>query len=285
MTKKIFSFVMLFVFMQIFLAQKKKRDVNTEVTVKIVKEDGNELTGKMSGIYFPDKDSYAGMVAQSYTKYSIYSDNVQFKFKDDKTGITESISFNDLKKINVLDDFDDDIIGYEKLKIQQFDKDMNKMPKNYDAFLPILYEGKINIYGYDYFICVNGSSGCSYNTTMLYIKNQADAIAYMPIDYDRIGQFAWGSISKRFIAAFREVGKNCNNFQKYIDEIELLVKENGFVKTIYGDWKSEMKNFRAEAKRQNLRGSAFTKEKQKLQHQLFLQSYIGLIKEYEKNCR
>lgn len=117
---------------------------------------------------------------------------------------------------------------------------MNKVLKNYDAFLPILYEGKINIYGYDYFICVNGSSGCSYNTTMLYIKNQADAIAYMPIDYDRIGQFAWGSISKRFIAAFREVGRNCNNFQKYIDEIELLVKENGFVKTIYGDWKSEM---------------------------------------------
>lgn len=86
MTKKIFSLVMLFVFMQIFLAQKKKRDVNTEVTVKIVKEDGNELTGKMSGIYFPDKDSYAGMVAQSYTKYSICSDNVQFKFRMIKLG-------------------------------------------------------------------------------------------------------------------------------------------------------------------------------------------------------
>lgn len=285
MVKRLFTFSLVFVVVQLFIAQKMKRDENSLISVQIIKEDGTQADGKMSGIYFPNKDSYAGMVAQSSAKYSIYSTDVQFKFTDDKTGIQESIPFTDLKKIKVLDDFEDEIIGYEKLKIQQFDKDMKLVPKDYEAFLPIMYEGKINIYGYDVFMCPSEYSNCTYATTMFYIKNQSDPIAYMPTDYDRIGQLAWGSISTRYIAAFRKAGEKCNNFQKYIDYIELKVKENGFIKTIYGDWNAEMKMFRAGAKAKNLRGPAFAKAKQNLQQQLYLRSYVGLIQEYEKNCK
>ncbi|TXF79300.1 hypothetical protein [Chryseobacterium sp.] len=279
-------------FSQFFFSQKKKkkRDVNTEVAVKILREDGSESSGKMSGVYFPDTNSFAGMIAQSSSKYSIYSNDVKFEFKNDTTGQTENIPFKDLKKIKVLDDFEDEIIGYEKLKIQQFDKDMNIIPKNYEAFVPILYEGKINIYGYDYLTCYGygnniNTNNCTYSTTMLYIKNQFNPIAFMPIDYDRIGQLAWGSISKRFMAAFREAGKDCTDFQKYLDGIQTQIDENGYAKTLYPNWKAEMKSFRADKNDQNLGVLEKKRAKQKLMRDLYMQPYLGFIKEYEKNCK
>lgn len=286
MNNKKYLFLFLIFFSQFFLSQKKKRDANTEVAVQITRENGSEENGKMSGIYFPVTNSFAGMIAQSNSKYSLYSDDVKFEFINETTGETENIPFKDLKKIKVLDDFEDEIMGYEKLKIQEFDKDMKKIPKNYEAFLPILYEGKINLYGYDLMTCTGKNyTFCTYNATMLYIKNQSDAIAYMPIDYDRIWQFAWGSISKRFIAAFREGGNNCQNFQNYLNDVENKIEENGYASTLFVNWKNDMKTFRTEAKKQNLKGSKFTSAKQKMQQQLFIKPYMGLIKEYEKNCK
>ena len=284
MLKRI-AFLFIFLSFSTFqFAQKIKKQKSEDIPVEILMEDGRVLTGKMSELYFPDSDSFAGMVAQSNTKYSMYSDDVKFEFTNEITSQKESISFNDLKKIKVIDEFKDEIIGYEKLTIRQFDKDMNIIKKKYNAFLPILYEGKINLYGYDVMTCV-GNNICTYSTTMLYIKNQSDEISYMPIDYDRIYQLAYGSISKRFIASYKEVGKDCENFQKYMSRVEKQIEENGYVKTVFGNWNTDMKNFREQAKKQGLKGSEFKKAKQKMQHNLFLKSYIGLIKEYEKNCK
>lgn len=59
---------------------------------------------------------------------------------------------------------------------------------------------------------------CNYGYSQLYIRNAKDDFAVMPVDYDKLGLFA-GSLYDKMVEAFRYTGRDCPEFQKYMNTL------------------------------------------------------------------
>lgn len=251
--KKIYL-LLIFLFI-ISIKAQKHRNENDFIPVEITRENGEIEKVLMKGIYFPKTKSFQGMVAQSNTKHSIYPTDIVFEYKTSPETEVKKIAFSEVKKIKVKDKYEDEIVGYEKLKILELDSKMNLVHKNYVAMLPILYEGKINIYGYDHYLCYNKSeSSCSYNTTLLYLKRENDPYAIMPFDLDRVGILNFREVDERFVAGFRQAGGKCTNFSEYLDQLYKKLDTEGFYTTLRKGYPEYMKKIRETAKNDDLKG-------------------------------
>ncbi|KIC63837.1 hypothetical protein [Chryseobacterium taiwanense] len=282
--KKIYYLGVAFVIFSSFNAQKTRNE-NDFIPVEITRENGEVENVLMKGIYFPKTKRFQGMVAQSNTKHSIYSTDVVFEYKISSSDEVKKITFNEVKKIKVKDKYDDEIVGYEKLKILELDSKMNLVHKNYVAMLPILYEGKINIYGYDHYLCYNqNESSCSYNTTLLYLKKENDPYAIMPFDLDRVGILNFREVDDRFIAGFRQAGGKCSNFSQYLDQLYKKLDTEGFYATLRKGYPEYMKKMRETANNDNIKGKERKNFIVKAKHDFIMNYYINIIGEYEKNC-
>jgi len=281
--KKIYL-LLIFLFI-ISIKAQKHRNENDFIPVEITRENGEVEKVLMKGIYFPKTKNFQGMVAQSNTKHSIYPTDIVFEYKTSPETEVKKIAFSEVKKIKVKDKYEDEIVGYEKLKILELDSKMNLVHKNYVAMLPILYEGKINIYGYDHYLCYNKSeSSCSYNTTLLYLKRENDPYAIMPFDLDRVGILNFREVDERFVAGFRQAGGKCTNFSEYLDQLYKKLDTEGFYTTLRKGYPEYMKKIRETAKNDDLKGKEKKKFIVKAKHDFILNYYINIIGEYEKNC-
>lgn len=281
--KKIY---LLLIFLFIFpIKAQKNRNESDFIPVEITRENGEIENVLMKGIYFPKTKRFQGMVAQSNTKHSIYSTDIVFEYKTSSESEVKKIAFNEVKKIKVKDKYEDEIVGYEKLKILELDSKMNLVHKNYVAMLPILYEGKINIYGYDHYLCYNkNESSCSYNTTLLYLKRENDPYAIMPFDLDRVGILNFREVDERFVAGFRQAGGKCTHFSQYLDQLYKKLDTEGFFTTFRKGYPEYMKKIRETAKNDNLKGRDKKDFIVKGKHDFILNYYKNIIGEYEKNC-
>lgn len=240
------------------------------VPVEITKSDGTKENVLLRDIYFPDSNSYMGIVKQSKNK-SIFEKEQKFEYKISENSPIQKISYNDIQKIKILNKNNDSILGFEKLNIKEVNRNGVVSDKNYDAILPILYEGKMNIYGYNYLICKNSiSSDCRYFTTVIYVKNNKSDFAVMPVDIDKISGFNSGGMDDKFIQAFKYAGSDCAEFSKYIDDLNKQLKNSDFKKKIKQDFKDYYRNNRGNPN--------------DIMARYTLDFYKGIIGEYEKNC-
>jgi len=268
-----------------FNAQNKKKDAEF-IPVEITKENGETENVLLRGVYSPRHESYVGVIGQSYKPNSMYPMNLHFEYKNiedideesDKKPEIKKIKFNDLKKIRVLDYQQGDIVGYEKLKILEFDSDMKLGHKNYEILAPILYEGKINMYGFDLYI------NNFYMSTLIYLKKDGDPYAVMPIDYDRNSILKMKASSERFIKSLRQIGGKCTPFSNYIDELEKKFEKESVTKEMArGSWEYS-KKVRNENKETNVPLSKRRRELDKGNHDYTVNYIQEVIDVYEKNC-
>lgn len=283
--KKIYYLGVALLIFSSFNAQKKKTDAEF-IPVEITKENGETENVLLRGVYSPKHQSYAGVIGQSYKPNSFYPMNVYFQYKriedideeSDKKPEIKTITFNDLKKIRVLDYQQDDIVGYEKLKIIEFDSDMKPRHKNYEVLAPIIYEGKINMYGFDLYI------NNYYMSTLIYLKKDGDPYAVMPVDYDRNSILKMKASSDRFIASLRQIGGKCSPFSNYIDELEKKFEKESITKEMArGAWEYS-KKVRKENKESDVPLSKRTKQLDKGNHDYAVNYIQDVIDAYEKNC-
>jgi hypothetical protein len=262
--KKIYFFT--FIILSIFINAQR-----SFVPVEITKSDGTTENVLLRDIYFPNTNSYMGIIKQSKNK-SIFEKEQKFEYKTSENSSIQKISYNDIQKIKVLDRNDDLILGFEKLNIKEVNRNGILSDKNYDAILPILYEGKMNIYGYNYLICSKNNiiSECRYFTTVIYVKNNKSDFAVMPVDIDKISGFNSGGMDDKFIQAFKYAGSDCAEFLKYINDLDKQLKTSDFKKKIKQDFKDYYRN---NSGNPNDIMAKYT-----------LDFYKGIVSEYEKNC-
>lgn len=283
--KKIYYLGVCLLAFSLLNSQNKKRDAEF-VPVEITKENGETENVLLRGVYSPRHDSYVGVVGQSYKPYSIYPTNLQFEYKtiedideeSDKKPEIKTIKFNDLKKIRVLNYEQGDIVGYEKLKILEFDSDMKLGHKNYEILAPILSEGKINMYGFDLY------TNNFYTSTWIYLKKEGDPYAVMPIDHDRNSLLKMKVSSARFIASLRQIGGKCIPFSNYINELEMKFEKESVIKEMArGSWEYSEK-VRKKNKENNVPLSERKRELEKGNHDYAVNYIQEIIDVYEKNC-
>ncbi|ASK28987.1 hypothetical protein CEY12_02190 [Chryseobacterium sp. T16E-39] len=259
---------------------KKSLERRPFIPVEVTKTDGTTEKILLRDIYFPKAESFMGIVLQSKNK-SVFESEQLFEYKTSEASDIQKISYNDIKKVKVIDKYDDEIIGYEKLNIKKVSKDNQISDKNYTAILPILYDGKIDIYGYEYIVCGNGM-GCMYAGTIMYIKNDKSDFAIMPVDVDEVSIFNMGSLDEKFINAFKYAGGDCPEFVKYLDDLYVKLQNRDFRKKMKQDLKENFQKAIDESKslEKKDRFNYVTRKRSEYDVQMF----VKMINEYEKNC-
>lgn len=241
------------------------------VPVEITKSDGTTMNVLLRDIYFPDTNSYAGIIKQSKNK-SLFEKTQKFEYKTSENSSIEKIGYDEVKKIKILDNNNKNILGFEKLNIKNIDKKGVITDKSYDAIVPILFEGKkANVYGYDYLICKNSiSSDCRYFMTVIYIKNNNSDYAVMPMDIDQISAFQMGNLKEKIIYSFKYIGSDCPGFIEYLDDLDIKIHDRKLKKEVLQEFEDYHENNKG-----NGRGaiSNYTTH-----------VYMYILKEYEKRC-
>ncbi|GAB0157405.1 hypothetical protein CHRYSEOSP005_26800 [Chryseobacterium sp. Alg-005] len=259
---------------------KKSLEKRPFIPVELTKTDGTTEKILLRDIYFPKAEAFMGMISQNKSE-SVFKNEQKFEYKVSEESEVQKINYNDIKKLKVIDKFDDEIVGYEKLNIKKVSKDNVVSDKNYDVLLPILYEGKINIYGYEYSVCTN-NMGCMYVGTIMYIKNHKSDYAIMPVDIDEASFFNLGSLDEKFINAFKFVGGDCPDFIKYLDDLYIKMQSKDFRKQLKQDSK-DVHNEAIEEAKSLEKKDRFNYIAAK-RSQFEVQRFIKIINEYEKNC-
>lgn len=263
-----------------FGQSKKSLEKRPFIPVEITKTDGSTENILLRDIYFPKAESFMGIVAQNKNK-SVFENEQLFEYKTSEASEIKKIGYHDIQKIKVVDKYDDEVIGYEKLSIKKVSKDNDVKDKNYTAILPILYDGKIDIYGYEYTVCGNGM-GCMYAGTIMYIKNDKSDFAVMPVDVDEVSLFNLGSLDEKLINAFKYAGGDCPEFVKYLDNLYIKLQDRDFRKKMKQDIKDNYQKAIDESKSLDKkdRFNYVTRKRSEYDIKMF----VKIINEYEKNC-
>lgn len=274
MAKKIILAVLSFFYLEFYTQQyygKEKFDKLPKVEFTLMND--TKIEGLLVAYNYPN-----GSYPSFFDKNNIYS----FQYKKNENSETENIKANDVKKIQVFDQSGDPISTIEKLDMVAVDKNGDVTKKTKKSFQPLLYDGKIQIFGSNINICTN--SICYYAYSEFYIKNTKDDFAVMPVDYDRINLLNIFSISDKLVEAFRYTGRNCPDFQKYMDIFEAKIKDKSFRKKMTSDLKEIRKKSFDDGKSQKLGHDGIQDLLGLRTQEYYLNLYSGIIKEFEKNC-
>lgn len=250
----------------------KKQD-KEQPKAEFVMEDGSKINGFFVGYNYPN-GTYPGF----FDKDNIYS----FEYKKTQSSSAEKLSAKDVKSLKIFDDHDDVTSAIERLDMKYVDKNGKVEDKRKRSFQPLLYDGKIQIFGSNIDICTN--SICNYAYSEFYIRNAKDDFALMPVDYDKMSLFSIGSMYDRMVQSFRYAGRNCPDFQKYMDVFEAKLEEKSFRKEINERFKQARKQAYDDAKKQGYKHNRTQQVIGDYMLRAYLEFYAGIIKEYEKNC-
>ena len=251
-----------------------KKEMKDQPKVEFTLEDGSKINGLFVGYNYPN-GTYPGF----FDKDDIYS----FEYKKTESSSSEKIGAKDVKIVKIFDDYGDMVNMIERLDMKFVNKKGVANDKNNRSFQPLIYDGKIQIFGSNIQICVQNSA-CNYAYSALYLRNKKDDFAIMPIDYDKLSLLNVFSVYDKLVEALRYAGRDCQEFQKYMNLFEAKIKDKSFRKQLNATYKENKKLAIDEGKKNNLTYS----ETQELLGDKMLAFYIdlygGVIKEYEKNC-
>ncbi|MCC2589826.1 hypothetical protein [Chryseobacterium sp. MFBS3-17] len=143
------------------------------------------------------------------------SDIYKFEYKLEPEGKLLKVDASELQKVKFLDEFEDERLGLERLKLKAVNDKGVVDDKAYNSWQPLLYDGKIKIYGSNLYSC--SGSICTFLFSKFYLRNEKDDFTVMPIDFDRLNLLNLGKMDEKRVEALRLVGKDCPEFSKYID--------------------------------------------------------------------
>lgn len=256
-------------FSQAYYGKEKVKDLPK---AEFLLADGSTVNAFFVGYTYPN-GTYPGF----FDKDDIYN----FIYKKTKTSADEKFGADEVKILKIYDEQDDVTSTIERLDMKYIDKDGKVNDKRKRSFQPLLYDGKIQIYGSNMKACSTAS--CNYIYSQLYIRNAKDDFAVMPVDYDKLGLFA-GSLYEKMVEAFRYAGRDCPEFQKYMDTFEAKVQDKEFKKMLNTKFKDVRKKALDEGKKNKLGHNATQDLVGDYMLEAYLEFYGGIIKEYEKNC-
>ncbi len=249
-----------------------KQNIKDLPKVEFILTDGSKADGFFVGFTYPN-----GTYPAFFDKDDIYN----FIYKKTKTSEDEKFGADEVKSVKIYDEYGDVTSNIERLDMKYVDKDGKVNDKKKRSFQPLLYDGKIQIYGSNMKMC--STTVCNYVYSQLYIRNAKDDFAVMPVDYDKLGLFA-GSLYEKMVEAFRYAGRDCPEFQKYMDTFEAKIQDKDFKKALNAKFKDIRKKAFDEGKTNKLGHNATQDLLGDYMLKAYLEFYGGIIKEYEKNC-
>lgn len=101
----------------------------------------------------------------------------------------------------------------ERLKLKEINCRGERVDKEDGYFAPVLYDGKIKIYGSNIIECNTNGGECIFMVTKFYLKNQNSADAIAPADYDIISIFNGGNMEEKMMDAFIKCRKQLSALQ------------------------------------------------------------------------
>ncbi|WP_312076144.1 hypothetical protein [Chryseobacterium sp.] len=263
-------------------AQKDNKKKSDYAPVEITKADGRKIKILVKRITVPTLSSF------KYFFGGEQNTNVKIEYKTSENGSPEKMNSKDIVGFKTLDKDDDEITSYERLNIRVFDKNNVLKDTRQIMYLPLVYEGKINVYGEANFIC-QASPGtnkpikgtCEYVYSTFYLKNNQENFAVTPLD---IKLFNKERSLDNFANAYKVAGKDCPEFNKYLDDLRSRVYDKEFQKKMRDD----IIAYRKEVKKSSHNIDGNREERMEyIGRKLFLheaEMYINIVKEYEKNC-
>jgi len=282
MTKKLFTAISLVVSIAVF-SQKTDKNKSDYAPVEITKSDGSKMTVLFKRITLPSISTFKEVFGGNQNT------NVKIEFKTSENGPTEKINSKDIVMLKILDKDQDEIIAFERLAIRQFDRNNVLKDIKQVLYMPQIYDGKISIYGEANFICQdtspsrkkNNFTNCEYVHSTFYLKNNDKQFAVAPLD---IKLFNTNRSFDNFVNAFKAAGKECSEFNTYLESFRRKMDDKQFQKKIKEDAISYRKEVKKKASELDLNKEGRLKY---IGEKLFFyeaQFYIGIVKEYEKNC-
>lgn len=274
MKLKFLFFFMCFISAEFFCQQYYgKNKVKDLPKVEFLLADGSTVNGFFVGYTYPN-GTYPGF----FDKDDIYN----FVYKKSKTSDDEKFGADEVKLVKIYDEYDDVASAIERLDMRYVNKDGKISDKKKRSFQPLLYDGKIQIFGSNLKICTGAA--CNYVYSKFYIKNAKDDFAVMPVDYDKLSIFNFGSMYDKMVEAFKYAGRNCPEFQKYMDDFQAKLQDKDFKKEINAKFKGIRKQAFDDAKKSNLGYNGTQDLIGDYMLRAYLEFYGGIIREYEKNC-
>lgn len=265
----LFCFTFVKFFSQPYFGKHNTKDLPK---VDFTLTDGYTVTGFLVGYTYPN-----GTYPSFFNKDDIYN----FIYKKTKTSDDEKFGANEVKSVKIYDDQDDVQSLIERLDMKYIDKNGEVNDKKKRSFEPLLYDGKIKIYGSNLKVCT--ATTCNYVYSKLYIRNAKDDFAVMPVDYDKLGLFA-GSLYDKMAEAFKYAGRDCPEFQKYMTSLEVKFEDKAFKKELNAKFKDIRKKAYDEGKSRKLGYNGTQDLLGDYMLEAYLEFYGGIIREYEKNC-
>lgn len=254
-------------------AQKQKEIYPKAI---MVMNDGSEKNVYFVAYNYPIKPAL---------KFFRKTDILNFEVKLSPEAETEKINSDLVKAVKFVDDYDDEILGLEKLKMKTVDSDGKISDKSHVSWQPLLYDGKIKIYGSNSYMCAQDGNQCSYAVSEFFLRNSQDDYAVMPVDYDRLNLLNFWKADERMIESFKLVGKNCANFNSYVDTVYQKFQDKNFRKKMSADIKEARKRGFDEGKAENLGYNRTQERVGRRTQEYYMNFYVGIIQEYEKNCK
>lgn len=204
-------------------------------------------------------------------------DKVKFKFKKDENSPLVPISLDSVKSIAVLED-NKEVTRWDKIKIKKINSKLEAYETSSSIFLPLVYEGSINLYAFFMDEITTGDIGANgrFVRVLAYIKKPTDEFGIAPLDLgnDLRVLLNIDKIGEMFIAAYADVGNDCPKF------IELLTEKKD-KNTIKEQMKNPKKEFNESVKYFTEMGY----RKDVAQAYAHLNNYLKIIKEYENRCQ
>lgn len=274
---KYFSILLLF-FVSLFYGQKQ--DKNSYIPVEITKTDGVKMNVLVSKVQIPKISTFKDVLGGGD-----FNSKTKIEYKASESSPSEKITAKEISKIAYLDKDYDEALAFEKLKVKEFDRNgVLKDAKN-DVFLSRIYDGKIGIYGHPNIICTkNGQIGpymCEYTYSIFYLKNNQENFAVMPLD---INLFDLKRSFDNFVNAFKVAGKDCPEFAKYLESFRKKMEDRNFQKEMRKGMIDYKKQVVKEAKENKLDTGETLDYISRKMFEYEARLYLGIVKEYEKNC-
>lgn len=260
--------------------QAQKQDKNSYIPVEVTKNDGSKMSVFVNRIQIPRISTFKDLLGGAD-----FNSNTKIEYKTSESSSSEKISAKDIAKIAYLDKDNDEAVVYEKLKVKEFDRNGELKELKNEVFLSQIYDGKIGVYGHPNILCTkNGQIGpymCEYTYSTFYLKNNQENFVIMPLD---INLFDVKRSFDNFVKAFKVAGKDCSEFNKYLESFRKKMDDKNFQKEMRRGMIDYKKQMVKQAKENKLdRGEALDFVARKM-FAYEAELYLGIVKEYEKNC-
>ncbi len=259
---------------------KKSKNEKTFYTTIVTLNDGTILNVLLGDLYDEERTELPGFIGQSLIKNDYFPLNIRFPYKDSENGEVKFLKFDDIHRIKVLNN-EESLLEYERLIMKQLDRKNNWVDKNYSALVPILYEGKINMYGFTTFLCEK--TNCMFANQEIFMKKPDSDFAIAPVDTDItiLGVLAGRN---RTFDSLIEIGKDCVSFKNYIEDLREQFKNKENRKTEEKMRKDTYEKIYEQAKLiKEYKESKDFLDSGKANYETNF--WLKFIKEYEKNCQ